>query len=79
MTTEITLPLSDETFDELSLLLGVDPTRFTDPELAAELQAEIDMMQETLMRETSHRDVELRHALQQDIEAALVSLASILQ
>jgi hypothetical protein len=78
MTAVFTLPLSQETFDELTLLLGVDPTRFCDPELAGELQADIDQMME-LAATDGRRDPDLLRALTADIEAGLVTLASIAQ
>jgi hypothetical protein len=74
----ITLPMCQETFDELSLLLGVDPTRFTDPGLAEELQREIDQMME-LAATDGRRDPVLLRALTADIETGLVTLASIAQ
>jgi hypothetical protein len=77
MTTMIfTLPLSQETFDELTLLLGVDPTRFADPELAEELQADIDQMME-LAAMDGQREPNLLRALTADIETGLVTLASL--
>ena len=76
MSTVITLPLSQETFDELSLLLGVDPTRFTDPDLAEELQLEVGDMMEQFARE-GQRDPVLAQALTADIETGLITLASI--
>jgi hypothetical protein len=71
----ITLPLSQETF-ELSLLLGVDPTRFCDPDLAENLQLEVSEMMEQFARE-GQRDPVLALALTADIETGLITLASI--
>ena len=76
MTAVFTLPLSQGTFDELTLLLGVDPTRFCDPKLAEELQLDIDQMME-LAATDGQREPNLLNGLITDIETGLVTLASL--
>ena len=68
--------MSRERYDELSLLLGADPTNFCDPEAALDIQLEVESLMR-VQREDGRTNENLARACQIDIEENLRLLHAI--